>query len=168
MKIRDLISEGIIGGIKGSANKFWHGTSGEVSRERKWPQAYEKSMVAYKNALNSGDFAAIDKYSDLVNYFAIKTGKQTLKSFENRLLRQKWTKQDFVDYVQQRYKNELSKAEHSGLDEAKKSTPVWKKPNPKKKHKKLTPAQKSKAKARASKAGRKYPNMVDNIWAAKQ
>ena len=44
---------------------------------------------------------------------------------------------------------------------------VWDKPNPVKKHKKLSPAQKSKAKARAKAAGRKYPNMVDNIWAAK-
>jgi hypothetical protein len=44
---------------------------------------------------------------------------------------------------------------------------VWDKPNPVKKHSKLSPAQKAKAKARAKKAGREYPNMVDNIWAAK-
>ncbi len=45
--------------------------------------------------------------------------------------------------------------------------PVWETPNPKKKSKKLTPAQKSKAKAMAAKAGRKYPNLVDNMRAAK-
>jgi len=45
---------------------------------------------------------------------------------------------------------------------------VWDKPNPKSKHKKLTPAKKSAAKARAKKAGRPYPNMIDNIWAAKK
>lgn len=45
---------------------------------------------------------------------------------------------------------------------------VWDKTNPKTKHKKLTPAQKAAAKRRAKSAGRPYPNMVDNIWAAKQ
>ena len=44
----------------------------------------------------------------------------------------------------------------------------WDKPNPKKTSKKLTPEQVSAAKARAKKAGRKYPNLVDNAWAAKQ
>jgi hypothetical protein len=39
----------------------------------------------------------------------------------------------------------------------------WEKPNPNKKSEKLTPAQKAKAKARAEKAGRKYPNLVDSV-----
>ena len=47
------------------------------------------------------------------------------------------------------------------------SKPIWKKPNPKKKSKKLTSGQKSAAKSRANKAGRRYPNMVDNAWAAR-
>lgn len=38
----------------------------------------------------------------------------------------------------------------------------WNKPNPKKKSKALTPAQKQAAKRRAAKAGRPYPNLVDN------
>lgn len=48
--------------------------------------------------------------------------------------------------------------------------PVWEKKRPKKlgKSKPLTAAQKNKARARAAKAGRKYPNMIDNMWAAKQ
>ena len=47
---------------------------------------------------------------------------------------------------------------------------VWDKKRPKSlgKSKKLTAAQKAKAKARAKKAGRKYPNLVDNMWAANQ
>lgn len=48
---------------------------------------------------------------------------------------------------------------------------VWDKPNPVQKagkSKKLTPAQKAKAKARAKAAGRPYPNMVDNIAVAKE
>ncbi len=45
--------------------------------------------------------------------------------------------------------------------------PVWETKNPNTKSKKLTPAQKSKAKAMAKKAGRKYPNLVDNMRAAK-
>jgi hypothetical protein len=44
---------------------------------------------------------------------------------------------------------------------------VWEKPNPVKDHKKLTPAKKAKAKAMAKAAGRPYPNMVDNIRAAR-
>ncbi len=42
----------------------------------------------------------------------------------------------------------------------------WEKPNPNKKSEKLTPAQKAKAKARAKKAGRPYPNLVDSAWAS--
>lgn len=45
---------------------------------------------------------------------------------------------------------------------------VWEKPNPVKKHTKLTPAKKAKAKAMAKAAGRPYPNMVDNIRAARK
>ena len=44
---------------------------------------------------------------------------------------------------------------------------VWDKPNPVKKHTKLTPAKKAKAKAMAKAGGRPYPNMVDNIRAAR-
>ena len=45
---------------------------------------------------------------------------------------------------------------------------VWQKKRPKSlgKSTKLTPAQRSAAKARAAKAGRRYPNLVDNMWAA--
>jgi hypothetical protein len=43
----------------------------------------------------------------------------------------------------------------------------WDKKNPKKTSKKLTPAQKSAAKAKAKKAGRPYPNLVDNAAVAK-
>jgi len=44
----------------------------------------------------------------------------------------------------------------------------WNKPNPKKKSTPLTPAQKVKAKAAAKKAGRKYPNLVDNMNASRK
>jgi hypothetical protein len=43
----------------------------------------------------------------------------------------------------------------------------WDKKNPKKTSKKLTPAQKTAAKARAKKAGRPYPNLVDNAAIAR-
>jgi hypothetical protein len=49
-----------------------------------------------------------------------------------------------------------------------KAKPIWEKKNPNKKSKPLTDKQKSAAKERAKKAGRKYPNMVDNAWAARQ
>lgn len=44
----------------------------------------------------------------------------------------------------------------------------WNTPNPKKKSTPLTPAQKASAKAAAKKAGRPYPNLVDNMRAAKK
>ena len=46
--------------------------------------------------------------------------------------------------------------------------PPWKLPRPKGKRKPLTPSQKVEAKARAKKAGRPYPNLVDNMAAARK
>ena len=45
---------------------------------------------------------------------------------------------------------------------------VWDQKNPKKHHKHLSPAQKSAAKARAKRAGRPYPNLIDNMWASRK
>jgi len=46
---------------------------------------------------------------------------------------------------------------------------VWDKPAPKKaKHTQLSPAKKKAAKAAAKRAGRPYPNLVDNMRAAKK
>ena len=52
----------------------------------------------------------------------------------------------------------------------KKGGAVWDKPRPKDlgKPKKLSPAKKSSAKAMAKAAGRPYPNLVDNMRAAKK
>lgn len=44
----------------------------------------------------------------------------------------------------------------------------WETPNPVKKSKGLSESQKKAAKARAAKAGRPYPNLVDNAWASKR
>ena len=44
----------------------------------------------------------------------------------------------------------------------------WDKKNPKQKSAKLTPKQKTAAKARAKAAGRPYPNLVDNAAAARK
>jgi hypothetical protein len=44
---------------------------------------------------------------------------------------------------------------------------VWDKPNPKKKSTPMTSGQKAKAKAAAKKAGRPYPNLVDNMRASR-
>jgi hypothetical protein len=50
------------------------------------------------------------------------------------------------------------------------TTPVWAKQRPASlgKPKKLTPAQKASAKASAKKAGRPYPNLIDNMKAARK
>ena len=49
-----------------------------------------------------------------------------------------------------------------------KKTAFWDKPNPNRKSKPLTPAQKAAAKARAKAAGRPYPNLVDNAAAKRK
>lgn len=46
--------------------------------------------------------------------------------------------------------------------------PVWKTKDPTKTDKKLTSSQKASAKAAAKKAGRSYPNLVDNMRAARK
>lgn len=45
---------------------------------------------------------------------------------------------------------------------------VWNKPDPTKKDKPLSKGQKASAKAKAKAAGRPYPNLVDNMNAAKK
>jgi len=45
---------------------------------------------------------------------------------------------------------------------------VWDSPSPKKKPKKLSSKQKSRAKAMAKAAGRPYPNLIDNMRAARK
>jgi len=47
-------------------------------------------------------------------------------------------------------------------------TPPWKRPNPKRKHTRLTAAQKARARAAAKKAGRRYPNLIDNMRVARR
>jgi hypothetical protein len=51
---------------------------------------------------------------------------------------------------------------------AKKKVAFWDKKNPNKTSKKLSPAQKSAAKAKAKAAGRPYPNLIDNAAVAKK
>lgn len=46
--------------------------------------------------------------------------------------------------------------------------PVWETKDPTKGDKKLTPKQKASAKAMAKSAGRPYPNLVDNMRAARK
>jgi hypothetical protein len=46
--------------------------------------------------------------------------------------------------------------------------PVWKTKDPTKTDKKLTSGQKASAKAAAKKAGRVYPNLIDNMRAARK
>lgn len=44
----------------------------------------------------------------------------------------------------------------------------WEKKDPTKSDKKMTPDQRAKAKAAAKKAGRPYPNLIDNMNASKK
>ena len=58
--------------------------------------------------------------------------------------------------------------EESGVPTRSKSRPPWERQNPKKASSSLSHEQKRKAKARARAAGRTYPNLVDNMAAAKK
>ena len=56
-----------------------------------------------------------------------------------------------------------------GIKTKQKKTPPWRKKNPRKgRSTKLSPEQKAKAKARAARAGRPYPNLIDNMWASQR
>jgi hypothetical protein len=49
--------------------------------------------------------------------------------------------------------------------------PPWKRRNPRQRRgtsHHLTAAQKDAARKRAARAGRRYPNLIDNMWAARQ
>jgi hypothetical protein len=46
--------------------------------------------------------------------------------------------------------------------------PIWETKDPSKKDKKLSPKKKAAAKAKAKAAGRPYPNLVDNMAAARK
>ena len=53
---------------------------------------------------------------------------------------------------------------HTGM--AKPKTPPWKRPKPAKSSTPLSEDDKRAARQRAERAGRRYPNLVDNMWAA--
>ncbi len=55
------------------------------------------------------------------------------------------------------------------MKKSERAKPVWKKKAPKGATKTtLTPAQKQEAKTRAAKAGRPYPNLIDNMFVARK
>jgi len=60
-----------------------------------------------------------------------------------------------------------ARRDNTDFTQYKKGGEVWDKPNPAKKHTKLSPEKKAAAKASAKKAGRPYPNLIDNMRMAK-
>lgn len=66
-----------------------------------------------------------------------------------------------------RVKGALPKGTKWGRSRRSTNEAVWDNPSPNKNSDKLSPAMKARAKARAKAAGRPYPNMIDNMWAAK-
>lgn len=61
-----------------------------------------------------------------------------------------------------------ARRDNTDFTEYAKGGQVWDTPNPAKKHKKLSPAKKAAAKASAKAAGRPYPNLIDNMRAARK
>jgi hypothetical protein len=53
-----------------------------------------------------------------------------------------------------------------GIKARQKPTPPWRKKRPRAKSTKLSAEDKQAARTRAAKAGRRYPNLIDNMWAA--
>lgn len=49
-----------------------------------------------------------------------------------------------------------------------KRKPFWKRSNPKTRHRKLSEAQRRRARELARRAGRRYPNLVDNARVARE
>jgi len=54
------------------------------------------------------------------------------------------------------------------MPSARSRKPPWSRPRPKQRAVHLTAAEKARAKARARKAGRRYPNLVDNMAGARR
>ena len=55
------------------------------------------------------------------------------------------------------------------MEKKKAAKPVWKKPAPQNAEKvTLSAEDKQAARTRAAKAGRRYPNLIDNMWAAER
>ena len=59
-----------------------------------------------------------------------------------------------------------ARRDNTDFTEYAKGGEVWDTPNPSKTNKKLSPAKKAAAKASAKKAGRPYPNLIDNMKAS--
>jgi hypothetical protein len=56
-----------------------------------------------------------------------------------------------------------------GIKTKQKKTSPWRKKNPRKgSSRKLSPELREAARERAKKAGRPYPNLIDNMWAAQR
>jgi hypothetical protein len=56
-----------------------------------------------------------------------------------------------------------------GIKTKQKKTPPWRKKNPRKgRSAKLSPELREAARERAKKAGRPYPNLIDNMWASQR
>lgn len=75
---------------------------------------------------------------------------------------------DPVDDAESRVEKAKKRSPRDRKKKGGQDKPPWEEdnPKPKKQRKELTPEQKAKAKARAKKAGRKYPNLVDNMAAS--
>lgn len=105
-----------------------------------------------------------------------KAGKEALETYGKEYAREKMFSieypEDWNPTVTRRINKTLTMKdrEDPGYKKGGSVKPVWDKARPKSlgKSKPLSPAQKAKAKATAAAAGRPYPNMIDNIRAAKK
>lgn len=68
----------------------------------------------------------------------------------------------------ERYEKSKKNGKKSLEPQSEKKMPFWEQEAPKGKPSKLTPKQKKMARDRAKRAGRNYPNLIDNAWAARQ
>ena len=102
---------------------------------------------------------------------AIKVGTDMEEWYQNKLTRAHLIMEGLHSYMEgkKRHHGSLGDPVSKGKMKDIAEEEVWDKPMPdSKKQGSLSPEQKAKAKARAERAGRSYPNMIDNMWASKQ
>jgi hypothetical protein len=153
-----------------------------AAKGRRLLERYENTKKKKKDAFEGIDSKVFSEMSDeekIEKYIDSLTDEEFEKMFPiggemNLPKEEKWLFDVAGAFLRRSVTNRRKKRKRKdasiGIETKSKKKPAfWEQPSPSKgKTSKLTDSQKKKAKARAKAAGRPYPNLVDNAWAAKQ